>query len=221
MPFWHGFMSQLHYWDENDSVCFYYEHYDTASITAATSETDSFIVIDDREKIKWVGSEGVGLSETTGAIRYLHTDSTREVDYILWNGWADDVLQDKDTLFLLNKSNPESLPRMGTDNVNPKAVDDQVTSFQPWSFNIVSVLVLMDANRPDKDSVRFEDILADSSYTWIRNQAVYATQQNDTIGIFNGVYYDLLGENSIDLAHVCQFRAVWGSFLTWPGTSLT
>jgi hypothetical protein len=199
MPFWHGFMSQLHSWDENDGVCFYYLNSETASITATTMATDSFIVIDDLEKIISVNSEGLGLGENTGAVRYLHTDGQREVEYILWNGWADDVFQDKDTLLLLNKTDPEDNPRMGTDNVVPKAINDQVTSFQPWGFNIVSVLVVMDSTRPAiDDSVSFEDILADSSYAWMRNQAVYVTQEGDTTGIFNGVYYDLLGEGPID-----------------------
>jgi len=198
-PFWHGFMRQLYEWDENDGVCFYFEP-DTISIAAATDSDDAYIVVDHKDSIQYVDSRGIGLSEFTGAVRYRYLPSgTTEqlVDYILWNGWADGA-DDKDTLFLLNQTNPESYPRMGTDNVNNKVLNKQVTSFQDWGFNIVSVLVLMNENRPAiDDTIKFEHVLAESSHAWITNQAVFGTSPNDT-AIFEGVYYDLLNEDPIN-----------------------
>jgi len=195
-PFWHGFMSQLHYWDENDGVCFYYETPYKDSISTATDKTDSYIVIHEKDSIPVVNSVGIGLTENTGAIRYQHSGTAGEVDYILWNEWAEGG--NKDTLFLLNQTSPDSHPRMGSDDVNNKILYDQVTFFAPWVYNLVSVVVLMNENRPAiDDTIRFEHVLAESSHAWITNQAVFGTSPNDT-AIFEGVYYDLLNEKPID-----------------------
>jgi hypothetical protein len=190
MPFWGGLMRELHSWDEDDGVCVYWVP-DTAGISQAGDSTDNYLVINNESLIRKVDSRTMGLGQYTGAVRY-NRKSDGAVSYHIFDGFANNGLTD--TLYLLNATNPEAYPRMGSTQTHDKVAGDTVLTMKPWGFNIVSVAVDMTSGRPTNSGVGFEDILADSAKSWIDSTAVVGSP--DTT-IFSGIYFDLLGESAL------------------------